>query len=189
MNAQALAVDFTNVARKAKGVESAANGMFTTLKTEDVTDLDHFNEITHDAFKINGWSQTAGRPVAGAKEKPAPDAVKLYVSTFRAAYRMKLDVLSFQTVGALRTAIREVRAAALQRKHAEPPAPSRPEMEGVTVTGHPNTLIGKLWHDAMLLADKIPTDHQQEMEREVRMVMQRFLRFAPPELTVVPMAA
>lgn len=188
MNAQTLAVDFTNIARKAKGVESAANGMFSTLKAEDVADLSHFNEVVRDAFKINGWSQTAGRPMAGSKEKPAPDAVKLYVSTFRAAYRLGLDVLSFETVGAMRTTIREIRAASHQRKLAEPPAPSRPEMEGVDVKG-PDSLIGALWHDAMLLAEKIPTGHQQEMEREVRMVMQRFLRFAPPELTLVPAAA
>jgi hypothetical protein len=188
MNAQTLAVDFTNIARKAKGVESAANGMFSTLKAEDVADLGHFNEVVRDAFKINGWSQTAGRPVAGSKEKPAPDAVKLYVSTFRAAYRLGLDVLSFETVGAMRNTIREIRQASHQRKLAEPPAPSRPEMEGVDVKG-PDSLIGALWHDAMLLAEKIPTDHQQEMEREVRMVMQRFLRFAPPELTLVPAAA
>jgi hypothetical protein len=183
-----LALDFTNIARKAKGVESAANGMFTTLKTEDVTTLEHFNELVRDAFKTNGWSQTAGRPVAGAKEKPAPDAVKLYVSTFRAAYRLKLDVLNFETVGAMRTTIREIRQATHQRKLAEPPAPSRPEMEGVEVKG-PDSLIGALWHDAMLLAEKIPADNQQEMEREVRMVMQRFLRYAPPELTLVPLAA
>lgn len=188
MNTHTLAADFINIARKAKGVESAANGMYSTLKAEDVKTLDHFNEKVREAFKANEWSQTAGRPVAGSKEKPAPDAVKLYVSTFRAAYRMGLDVLSFETVGAMRTTIREIRGAAHQRKLAEPPAPSRPEMEGVVVTGA-NTLIGKLWHDAMLLADKIPTDHQQEMEREVRMVMQRFLRFAPPELTLVPAAA
>jgi hypothetical protein len=180
-----LAADFINIARKAKGVESAANGMFSTLKTEDVTTLDHFNELTRDAFKTNGWSQTAGRPVAGSKEKPAPDAVKLYVSSFRAAYRLGLDVLSFETVGAMRNAIREVRAAAHERRLAEPPAPSRPEMEGVEVKGQ-HSLIGALWHDAMLLAEKIPADNQQEMEREVRMVLQRFLRYAPPELTLVP---
>jgi hypothetical protein len=63
-----LAADFLNIARKAKGVESAANGMFSTLKSEDVKTLDHFNELTRDAFKTNGWSQTAGRPAAGAKE-------------------------------------------------------------------------------------------------------------------------
>lgn len=180
-----LASDFINIARKAKGVESAANGMFSTLKAEDVKTLDHFNERVRDAYQTNGWSQTAGRPVAGSKEKPAPDAVKLYVSTFRAAYRMGLDVLSFETVGLMRTTIREMRAAAHERKLAEPPAPSRPEMEGVEVRGQ-TSLIGALWHDAMLLADKIPADNQQEMEREVRMVMQRFLRFAPPELTLVP---
>ena len=183
-----LAADFLNIARKAKGVESAANGMFSTLKSEDVRDLNHFNDLTRDAFQANGWSQTAGRPVAGAKEKPAPDAVKLYVSTFRAAYRLKLDVLSFETVGAMRTTIREIRAAAHQRKLAEPPAPSRPEMEGVEVK-NPDILIGRLWHDVMLVAEKIPVGVQQEMEREVRMVMQRFLRFAPPELTLVPQAA
>lgn len=183
-----LAADLINIARKAKGVESAANGMFTTLKSEDVKTLDHFNEKVRDAYQTNGWSQTAGRPVAGSKEKPAPDAVKLYVSSFRAAYRMKLDVLTFETVGAMRNAIREVRAAAHERKLAEPPAPSRPEMEGVEVKGQ-TSLIGALWHDAMLLAEKIPADNQQEMEREVRMVMQRFLRYAPPELTLVPQAA
>lgn len=182
-----LAADFVQIARTAKRVESAANGIFTTLKTEDVTTLEHFNEMVRAAFQTNGWSQTAGRPVAGAKDKPAPDAVKLYVSTFRAAYRMKLDVLSFETVGAMRTTIREKRAAVHQAPKPDA-VERRAEMVGVEVKA-PHSLIGALWHDAMLLADKMLADDQQEFEREVRMVMQRFLRFAPPELTVVPMAA
>lgn len=183
-----LATDFINIARKAKGVESAANGMFSTLKNEDVITLDHFNEMTREAFQTNGWSQTAGRPVAGAKEKPAPDAVKLYVSSFRAAYRLGLDVLSFETVGSMRNAIRERRQEIAQERHVTPEPEPRAEMMGVTVD-EPHSLIGALWHDAVALAEGIPSDAQQEFEREVRMVMQRFLRFAPPELTVVPMAA
>lgn len=182
-----LATDFINIARKAKGVESAANGMFSTLKAENVKNLDHFNELTRDAFQTNGWSQTAGRPVVGSKEKSAPDAVKLYVSSFRAAYRLELDVLSFETVGAMRNAIRERRQELSQARrvtHEEP----RAEMMGVTVDD-PHALIGALWHDAIALAEEIPADAQQEFEREVRMVMQRFLRYAPPELTLVPQAA
>lgn len=184
MKTQTLAVDFINIARKAKGVESAANGMFSTLKAEDVTTLDHFNEKVRDAFQTNGWSKTAGRPVAGAKEKPAPDAVKLYVSTFRAAYRMKLDVLGFETVGALRTAIRERRQAASHAPKPEQP----PELKGIQLVAE-NHLTGALWHDAVVLHQHLSSTLQHDFEREVRMLMMRYSKDAPPDLTIVPMAA
>lgn len=170
-----LASDFINIQRKAHGVESAANGMFATLKAEDVTTLDHFNELVRDAYQRNGWSQSAGRPVAGAKEKPAPEAVKLYVSTFRAAYRYKLDVLSFETVGALRTAIREKRTAPSQS------VVRPPELKGIHVSAE-NKLTGALWHDAVVLHQHLTVDEQQEFEREVRMLIMRFTKNAPAEL-------
>lgn len=179
-----LATNFLNIARKAKGVESAANGIFSTLKAEDVTTLDHFNERVREAYHTNGWSQTAGRPVTGAKEKPAPDAVKLYVSTFRAAYRMGLDVLAFETVGALRTSIRERRQAPQHAQAADRP----PELKGIQVAVE-HSLTGALWHDAVVLHQHLSSDKQHEFEREVRMLMMRYSKDAPPELTVVPMAA
>ena len=175
MKTQNLASDFINIARKANGIEGAANGMFTTLKAEDVKSLEHFNEMVRDAFAANGWSQAAGRPVAGTKEKPAPDAVKLYVSTFRAAFRMKLDVLSFETVGALRNAIRDKRSGTSQSE-ARPP-----ELKGIKVSAE-NRLTGALWHDAVVLHQHLTTDEQQEFEREVRMLMMRFTKSAPNEL-------
>lgn len=179
-----LAADFINIARKAKGVESAANGMYSTLKAEDVRTLDHFNEKVRDAFQANGWSQTAGRPAAGSKEKPAPDAVKLYVSTFRAAYRMGLDVLSFETVGAMRTTIRERRQGIAHA--AKPDQP--PELKGIQLVAE-HSLTGALWHDAVVLHQHLNADKQHEFEREVRMLMMRYSKDAPPELTVVPAMA
>lgn len=179
-----LAADLLNIARKAKGVESAANGMFSTLKAENVKTLDHFNERVRDAFQVNGWSQTAGRPVAGSKEKPAPDAVKLYVSTFRAAYRMGLDVLSFETVGAMRTTIRERRQAPKHAEGAERP----PELKGIVVAVE-HSLTGALWHDAVVMHQHLTADKQHEFEREVRMLMMRYSKDVPPELTVVPAMA
>ena len=170
-----LAVDFKNIERKAKGVEGAANGIFSTLKAEDVTDLGHFNELVAEAYKRNGWSQVTGRPAAGSKEKPAPDVVKFYVSTFRAAYRLKLDVLSFDHVGAMRTALRDKRGV-----HASA-APRPPELKGVQISAE-NRMNGALWHDAVVLHQHLAETDQQEFERELRMLMMRFTKAAPEEL-------
>lgn len=170
-----LAQTLVDIARKAKGVESSANGMFASLKQANARTLEQFNGLIKAAYDQNKWSQHAGRPIAGSKDKPAPDAVKLYVSSFRAAYRMKLDVLSFETVGAMRTAVLESRSA-----HAQGPERA-PELVGVQVSAE-RRLTGALYHDLIVLDQHLPEGERAELERELRKLLMRYTRKAPPEL-------
>lgn len=180
---QNLATDFLNIARKAKGLDSAANSMLSTVKAAGIKNLDQLNEAVRLAYAENRWSQSAGRPAAGSKLKPAPEAVKQILTHFRNALRLGMHFNDFETVYQMREAIKERQASA----HAEGPEP-RAELKGVQIKS-PHSLIGALWHDAITLAEEMPDDRAEEFEREVRMVMQRFLRFAPPELVQVDAAA
>lgn len=149
--------------------------MFASLKAVNVKTLEQFNALIKEAYDQNGWSQHAGRPIAGSKDKPAPDAVKLYVSSFRAAYRMKLDVLSFQTVGTMRAAVRDSRSERAQ-------GPERPpELVGVQVSAE-NRMTGSLYHDLIVVDQHLPPNERAELEREVRKLLVRYTRKAPPEL-------
>jgi hypothetical protein len=170
-----LAATLADIARKAKGVDSAANGMFVSLKASNAKTLDQFNALIRAAYEKNRWSRHTGRPVAGSKEKPAPDAVKLYVSSFRAAYRMGLDVLSFDTVCAMRTAVRESRSS-----HDNGPE-RPPELAGIHISAE-HRLTGAIWHDAVVLHQHLAGDEKAEFEREVRRLLMRFTKKAPPEL-------
>jgi hypothetical protein len=172
---QDLAEVFSQIERAAGAVEEVAKGMLAAIKANNASKLEQFNDMVSKAYEANGWSQKAGRPVEGAKEKPAPDAVKLYVSTVRAAYRMGLKVLQFETMGAVRVAIREKRSSASQT------VVKPPEMKGIQVSTE-NSLTGALWHDAVVLWEHLPMTEQQEFEREVRMLMMRFTKNAPAEL-------
>ena len=122
-----LASVFVQIEKRAKGLEGVAGGIFSVVKQFKISTLDSFNDRVSEAFAKNGWSQGAGRPVAGVK-RSAPDAVRIYVSTFRAAYRMKLDVMGFDSMHGMRKAIKEKRAAGLQI------AQGPPELKGIQVS-------------------------------------------------------
>lgn len=175
-----LAVVFTKIESAAGKVDEVAKGILASIKEQDCTTLEHFNEMVSDAFQRNGWSQKQGRPSEGSTERPAPDAVKLYVSTARAAYRMKINLLEFETMGALRTAIRNARSSGngngTGKREARPP-----ELKGVHVS-RDGSLTGALWHDAVVVWEHLPIDAQQEFEKQVRRLLNRFRKKAPAEL-------
>lgn len=172
-----LAVIFTKIEKAAGTVEDVAKSVLAAVKAAKAERLEQFNEMVADAYGRNGWSQKAGRPSAGSQEKPAPDAVKLYVSTIRAAYRMGIKVTSFETVGALRVEIRNRRSV-----HAEGPARS-PELRGIQLTSE-NTFTGALWHDAVVLWDNLPDNDRVKLETQIRKLFNQFAKAAPPELAM-----
>lgn len=170
-----LAASMLSVGKLGGKMEGLANSWFAPLKAMDVRTLDEANIVFSAAYEVNGWSQTAGRPSAGSTQKPAPRAVKLYTTTFRKGYKEGLDVLSFETVWALREATSQKRTAPSQ-------AASRPpELKGIQVSSE-NTLTGALWHDVVVLWEHLPEDKRGEFEQQVRKLLSRFTKAAPPEL-------
>jgi hypothetical protein len=175
-----LAIALMTVSRKARGLESAADNMLTNAKRFKT--LADWNEAVRAAYVENSWSQTQGRPSARSKLKPAPDVVKMYVTTVRKALQLGLALDEFTSMRALRD-----RTLVLGTVHALSPEP-RPELVGVVLRS-PHKLTGALWHDVVTLADEMPEERAREMEEEVRAVYEKYRQYAPTELLEAEQAA
>lgn len=168
-----LATALMTVSRKARGLDSAADNMLATAKRFKT--LTEWNDAVRTAYAENSWSQTTGRPSARSKLKPAPDVVKMYVTTVRKAFQLGLSLEEFTSMRQLRD-----RTLVLGTVHALAPPP-RAELVGVVLRS-PHKLTGALWHDVVTLADEIPVERAKEMEEEVREVYEKYRQFAPAEL-------
>lgn len=179
MNAQKrveLAMVLVDIGRESEKVDSAAKGILSAIKQEGARSIEDFNAMVSAAYERNGWSTQVGRPTADAKQ-PAPHAVKLYVSLVRGAYRAGLDVATFDTISAMRVAMKEA------RNHASAPTPKAPELKGISIS-HENALNGALWHDVVVVWEHLEQDDKAELERRVRAVLKAFVKKAPPTLSV-----
>lgn len=137
--------------------------------------LELANEQFGRAYDENGWSRTAGRPRDGSKEVPAPPTVKNYVTAFRRAYKAKLDVLAFKTVGEMRIEIRKIR-------DAEREANNKPEsLVGVQITKD-DILTGFLVHDISAVIKHLPDSARDEFEAKLRRLLAQYMKKAPEEL-------
>lgn len=171
-----LAACFMRIERSGETLEGVANGMFAPLKAKKIKTLEQFNAEVTSAYEINGWSRKAGRPAAdAAKEKSAPEAVQVYVSRFRKAYRLKLNVISFVTIGALRTAM--LKKTSVSHQAAKRP----PELKGIQLSSE-NSLIGALFHDMPALWQRLPDDKKDMFYRQIEKVYNQYLKSAPPDL-------
>lgn len=171
-----LAACFVQMARKGKTLETTANGMFAPLKAESIDTLDKFNAKVSECFDANGWTRTTGRPAKGVKSKPVPDVVQVYVSRFRGAYKLGLDVLSFSTVYELREAVKVRRQVAHQ--HAQRP----PELKGIQLSSKNRLIEGALFHNVTALWEVLPEDKQEMLYRQIEMVYNTYLKDAPADV-------
>lgn len=170
---QQIAKSFSQIGEAGETIDNLANGLFAPLKSLKVKTLDEANKVFAEAYDLNGYSRTAGRPVAGATTVPAPDAVKLYVTTFRAGFKLGLDVLGYATVGQLRTAIREKRAELAEAQHPEPPA----ELKGLRLMEE-HRLNGALFHDVPTLWQMLPGDKRDQFFKRIQKVYEEFRKIA-----------
>jgi hypothetical protein len=160
-------------------VDDMAKKMLSAIKFAQADTLIDFNEMVSDAYAKNGWSQVIGRPMAGAELKPAPDAVKMYVSVVRAAYRLDLEVTSYETMGALRMAIKEKRAL-----NRAPKPTLAPEMKDVQIRNE-HEMTGALWHDVIVLWEHLPENSQTKFEEQMRKLLTQYVKAAPEFLKLV----
>ena len=176
-----LSVILANIETAASAVDDLAKQMLGVIKAAKADTLPAFDLMVAEAYKKNGWSQVAGRPSADSPLKPAPDAVKLYISNVRAAYRLNLDVLSFETIGAMRTAIKEKRAEIRAEKALVPPQAVPPELVGVQFTDD-DEMTGATMHDILVLYKHLPEVSQAKLIEEIRKMTVRFVKAAPEYL-------
>jgi hypothetical protein len=174
-----LATIFTRIETAANKTEQVAGQILAEIKKHDAKTIQAFDSLVAEAFKANGWSQVAGRPATDSKLKPAPVSVKLYVSSVRAAYRLELPVLTFETIGALRVAIRKARS---ERAPQSKPEPQPEELKGIVLAA-PDRLTGSIFHDVAVLWSHLPENQQAELEARVRKLVEMFSRKSP--LTLV----
>lgn len=178
---QDLAEVFTQIQSAANTLEDVSKGILAAIKHAKATSLAKFNAMVESAYKANGWSQKAGRRMPGDTTKAAPRAVTFYVSTIRAAYRLKLKVMNYDLMQAVRDDIAKARKAERDAAKAKvQPAPA-PEVVGIQVQQE-NTLTGALWHDAVVLWEHLPDEQRALFEGQVRRLLTKYRKDAPEEL-------
>ena len=174
-----MANKLTNILKKLGAIDDTKEGLgkqiLSFLVEQKCTTLDLANEQFATAYQENGWSRTAGRPKDGSKEKPAPATVKNYVTAFRVAYGYGFDVLGFETVGAMRLAIREKRIA--EKEEKEKPT----SLVGVQITKE-DILTGFLVHDISAVITHLPDSERLEFEAKLQRLLSQYAKKAPADL-------
>jgi len=173
-----FAAVFVDLTSAFEVVETVAGRFFGVMREKGINTTDELNQEVSEGYVANGWSQTKGRPKAGATEKPAPDIVQTYVSIARRGLDLGLDVKSFETMYQLRKAIAETPTVSLAS------GPERlPELKGITIAA-PTKLTGGFCHDVAVYTRVLPEDKRLEMEDRVRKVMKRYERYVYKALSV-----
>lgn len=175
---QDLATIFTQIEVGANQLDDVASRILTAIKEAKADTLDKFNELTWRAYDAKGWSRRIGAPVAG--DVPAPSAVKVYVSTIRAAYRLGVKLLDLSAISEVRKAVKAARTGLAA---STPKADPVPELKGVHLD-KANKLTGNLWHDAIFLWENLPDSQQKALEDKVRKLVEQYTRKAPPALRI-----
>lgn len=132
-----------------------------------------------DAYEANGWSRQAGRPSEGSTLKPAPATIRNYVSTIRKAYKSKLDVLSYTTLGALRQAVRDLKKA----KKPDAPADELAALRGVKIA-HQQEMIGAVVHDIGVVLQNLDDEDRGKLEAILQKAIKQFSKKVHMELAV-----
>lgn len=175
---QDLAKVFSSIDNASAAVDDVAKGILAAIRDAKADSLDKFNDMVAEAYKANSWSQTIGRPAPGTTEAPAPRAVKLYVSNVRAAYRLHLQVLEFQTMRELRDAVSEVRK---QKQAGEKPAEKAEELRGISIS-RGGKLIGAPFHDAAVVWQSLDDEDRVAFVEGLEVLLVKFRRKAMAQL-------
>lgn len=178
---QNLAEVFVKIQLAANSMEDISKGILAAIKDHKATTLARFNSMVEAAYKANGWSQKAGRRLPGDTTTSAPRAVTFYVSNVRAAYRLKLKVMTYDLMQALRDDIAAARKAERDAEKSKKHPEVAPELAGLQLQQE-NALTGALWHDAVVLWEHLPGEQRALFEKQVRGLLTKYRKDAPPEL-------
>jgi len=130
------------------------------------------------AYQENGWSMQKGKPKAGSTLAAAPPTVKNYLSALRNMYKFGLDIRSYKTMGEIRRAVNDAKAA---KRVAQENLPS---LVGVQIT-KADVLTGALVHDIYACIKALSPEARDDIEAKLRKVLAQAMKKAPPELKLV----
>lgn len=175
-----LADVFDQIEEAGHKMDEIAGQILLAAQAAKATTLDLFNEMVYAAYDAKGWSRRMGRPMEG--DVPAPQTVRVYISTIRAAYNNGVKVLDHDSIGSLRKALRSAKS----KMAASSPmaAPVAPELKGVE-TKNGGKLIGAPFHDIVELYKNLPEKFQIEILEKVSKMVTQYTKKAPPALRLV----
>lgn len=165
------------IAEQGDKLDNVAGAFMKLVKEEKIDTLEKFNPWLAVGYEENGWSNVIGRPVPGSTLTPAPRAVKVYASMYRAAYKYEIDVMQFQNVRQLTDAVADHR----KKLTTVPVRIQDPELKGVLVKAG-NRMNGALWHDAIVVIEHLGDDDKDEFEQRLRKLVMRFQSKVPKEI-------
>jgi len=139
------------------------------------------------AYAENGWQKGGGRPKTGVINTPVPEVVRTYASEIRAAYRLELDVLTFDNIKTLRNAVRDKRRKLLGIPESSEGTQKPKQLEGVTVSGTAH-MNGALFHDLIVIYEVLPDEEQSKLEASLERLLKKFFKPAKEKLTIPPRA-
>jgi hypothetical protein len=169
-----------NIAEEGEKLDNVAGAFMKLVKEEKIDSLEKFNPWLEIGYTENGWSSQVGRPGLGVTTlAPAPRAVKQYASMFRAAFKMQLEVLEFETVRQMVDAVAEKRKELT--KEAASLELTDPELKGITVK-KADRKNGALFHDAIWFFDNLPQEYRDDFAHGLRKLMIKLETKIPKEI-------
>lgn len=175
-----LAKIFTRIEAAAIKVDDLAAQILEAIKEYQADTLDDFNEMVGNAYEANGWSRQAGRPSEGSTMKPAPMTIRNYVSIIRKAYKLRLPVMEFLTLGELRTAIKDLR---IKAKASAIHTDELAAMRGVKIAKE-EEMIGAVVHDIGVVMKHLDRDDQDDFEQKLQKLLRQFSKKAHMEVAI-----
>ena len=165
------------IAEQGDKLDNVAGTFMKLVKEEQIDTLEKFNPWLAVGYEENGWSNVIGRPVPGSTLTPAPRAVKVYASMFRAAFKYELPVMDYSSIRQMSDAVAEYR----KQLTTIPVRIQDPELKGVLVKAG-NRMNGALWHDAIVVIEHLGDDDKDEFEQRLRKLVMRFQSKVPKEI-------
>lgn len=181
-----LATVFNQIEKAAGAMDTLAGSVLDAARAYNAEVVERFDLMVYDAYDKCGWSHRIGRPMEG--DTPAPRAIKVYVSTIRAAYRYGVKVLDMHSIDEVRKALAKAKEHARELERAKHPQtesePVAPEVEGVTVE-RADKLTGAMFHDVVVLWENLPEATQAEFGAKLQKLLEQYTKKAPPALKLV----
>lgn len=185
-----LAAPFLAIVKDGETLDNTASQILLTMRDASADTLDKFDVMVGDAYAENGWQRGGGRPKDGTKIKPVPEVVRTYVSQIRAAYKLELKVLKYDSIRALREAVRLTRREALaEKREAEKDEDteivSSPELVGVRVEGE-GQLNGAVFHDLIVVREALDEEEKARLDASLERTLKKFLAPIKSKLKTAP---
>jgi hypothetical protein len=173
-----LAKIFTKIEAAANKVDDLAAQILDAIKEYQADTLEDFNEMVGDAYEANGWSRQAGRPSEGSTLKPAPMTIRNYVSTIRKAYKAKLEVMRFDTLGQLRQAVKDLKAI---KKQDVKQVDELAALRGVKIAQQ-EAMTGAVVHDIGVVLQHLDDANRAKLEAILQKAIKQFSKRAHMDL-------